>query len=188
MDLRLVLSRNLVLTKLITYLYPILSVWVIIVNGLTLFVFAKYKQLQKKRNVMIISLSAVDLFTGMTQFLPKAIGFIVGADKSFAICMTATAVQIAPPWASIFHLVAVAIERHIAITRPLLYHVIITPTRLAVAVTGNIAAAFFFALVPLAWPRDQFQDVCLSILWYPTAYRHYVGMLYTVLVVNGTAD
>ena len=161
-----------ILSKLIHYLYPILSVWIVITNCLTLFVYAKFKRLQKKRNVMLISLSAVDLFTGLTQIMPKMIARLLGADSSFTICMAASSVQIAPAWASVFHMVSIAIERHIAITKPLLYHVIVTPTRLAIVVSTNVGVAAFFALIPLAWPREQFPKLCLSVLWYPKVYAY----------------
>ncbi|KAK2155685.1 hypothetical protein LSH36_233g02014 [Paralvinella palmiformis] len=161
-----------VLSKVVLYLYPLIGIWTILVNGLTLVVFAKYKQLQRKRNVMIISLSAVDLFTGLTQFLPKLLGRLLGADKSFTVCMVANVMQMAPQWASIAHLVAIAIERHVAITRPLFYDVIMTPRRLAFIVAANIGFSVWISLMLLAWPRDQFSKLCMSILWYPKAYRY----------------
>ncbi|KAK2160320.1 hypothetical protein LSH36_136g05027 [Paralvinella palmiformis] len=171
-DVLLELSEGSVLSQLVFYLYPLISVWIVAVNGLTLTIYGRYERLQTKRNVMVISLSVVDLFAGIAQFLPKAIGRWAGGDKDFAICLTASALQIAPPWASIFHLVAIAIERHIAITKPLLYHVIVTPRRLAFAVAVSYAVASFFVLMPLAWPRDHFKGLCLSILWYPKTYRY----------------
>ena len=161
-----------VLSKLILILYPVISVWIIVVNVFTLLVYAKFKQLQTKRNVMIISLSAVDLFAGLTQILPKAIGRLLGADNSFGLCMAANVLHIAPSWASILHLVTIAIERHIAITKPLLYHVIVTPSRLAFAVAGNVTVSLFISLMALAWPRERFSRLCMSILWYPKAYSY----------------
>ncbi|KAK2144263.1 hypothetical protein LSH36_774g00003 [Paralvinella palmiformis] len=161
-----------ILRWLVFYLYPILSVWIVIANCLTLFTYAKFKRLQKKRNVMLISLSAVDLFTGLTQMMPKLIARLLGVDNSFTVCMAASALQIAPAWASIFHLGSIAIERHIAITKPLLYHVIVTPTRLAIVVSANVGLAAFFALIPLAWPRNQFSKLCMSIMWYPKVYAY----------------
>ncbi|KAK2144262.1 hypothetical protein LSH36_774g00009 [Paralvinella palmiformis] len=159
-----------VLSKLVFYLYPILSIWIVIANCLTLFVYAKFKRLQKKRNVMLISLSAVDLFTGLTQMMPKLIARLLGVDNSFSVCMVASALQIAPAWASVFHLGSIAIERYVAITKPLLYHVIVTPIRLAIAVGTNVSVAIAFAVIPLAWPREQFPKLCLSIMWYPNVY------------------
>jgi hypothetical protein len=165
------------LSQIVFYMYPIISFWIVIANCLTLFVYAKFKLLHKKRNVMLISLSAVDLFTGLTQILPKLIARLMGADKSFTICMAATALQIMPAWASILHLVSIAIERHIAITKPLMYHVIVTPTRLAIVVCINISVAAFLALMPLAWPWEEFPELCMSILWYPKTYS------YTLLIL-----
>ncbi|KAK2149233.1 hypothetical protein LSH36_460g01007 [Paralvinella palmiformis] len=144
------------LSQIVLFLYPIISVWIVIANCLTLFVYTKFKRLQKKRNVMLISLSGVDLFTGLTQILPKLIGRLMGADQNFAICMAASALQIMPAWASIFHLISIAIERHIAITKPLMYHVIVTPTRLVIVLCTNVGVAAFFALMPLAWPLKSF--------------------------------
>ena len=161
-----------ILSQTVFYLYPIICVWIVIANSLTLFVYAKFKRLQTKRNVMLISLSAVDLFTGLTQILPKLIARLMGADKSFAICMAASALQIMPAWASIFHLVSIAIERHIAITKPLRYHLFVTPTRLAIVVCTNVGVAAFFALMPLAWPWEEFPELCMSILWYPYTYSY----------------
>jgi len=161
-----------VLSKLVFYLYPILSIWIVIANCLTLFVYAKFKRLQKKRNVMLISLSAVDLFTGLTQMMPKLIARLLGVDNSFSVCMVASALQIAPAWASVFHLGSIAIERYVAITKPLLYHVIVTPIRLAIAVGTNVSVAIAFAVIPLAWPREQFPKLCLSIMWYPNVYTY----------------
>ncbi|KAK2149232.1 hypothetical protein LSH36_460g01002 [Paralvinella palmiformis] len=170
------------LSQIVFYLYPIISVWIVVANCLTLYVYAKFKRLHKKRNVMLISLSAVDLFTGLTQMMPKLIGRLVGADKNFAICMAASALQIAPAWASIFHLVSIAIERHIAITKPLMYHVIVTPKRLAIAVGTNLGVAGFFALIPLAWPWEEFPELCMSILWYPKPYRY----IFVILPMAGS--
>ena len=42
-----------ILSKLVNYLYPIISVWIVIGNCLTLFVYAKFKRLQKERNVSV---------------------------------------------------------------------------------------------------------------------------------------
>ncbi|KAK2149230.1 hypothetical protein LSH36_460g01005 [Paralvinella palmiformis] len=164
-------------SKVMLLLYSAMSVWIIVVNTMTLVVYGKSRTLMNRRNVLIVSLSTVDLFTGLTTFMPKLISNAVSGSDPFTICMISSAVQIAPPWSSIFHLVAIAIERHIAITKPLMYQVLVTPRRLAFAVCANIGSGCFFALVPLAWPRDQFQKVCLSILWYPRWYR------YTFLVV-----
>lgn len=87
------------------------------------------------------------------------------------------AFQIAPAWASMFHLVSITIERHIAITKPLVYHKLVTPVRLTAVVTVNNSVAWQFVLVPLAWPRDQFPLLCMSVLWYPKTY------IYPVVVV-----
>ena len=102
--------------------------------------------------------------------MSKLIARLLGADSSFTIYMAATALQIRPAWESVFHLVSIAIKRHIAITKPLLYHVILTPSRLAIVVVTNLIVAAFFALIPLAWPREQFPKLCLSVLWYPKLY------------------
>ena len=150
--------------------YCIISVWIVVTNILTLVLYAKFRDLQNKTNALIISLSAVDLFTGLTPFLPKVVARLVGADKSFDICMVASVLQVVPLWASILHLVAIAIEHRIAITKPLQYYSIVTSRRLALVIAGNVFAANVLAMISLAWPRHQFQQACLSILWYPTAY------------------
>ena len=159
------------LSAVLFYVYIILSIWIIVANGVTLITFIKVRSLRVKRNFLIISLAMMDLFTGITPLLRQAISVSTGSMEPFTICMIAMLLQIIPAWSSLLHLFTIALERYIAITQPLLYDVIVTSSRLLWTIPINIGISIFFALIAIAWPAGQFQDICLSMLWFPIAYN-----------------
>ena len=159
------------LALVLFYVHIILSIWIIVVNGVTLTVFIKVRNLRKKRTFIIISLAVVDLFTGATPLLRQAINVAAGTSEPFTTCMVAMVIQIIPVWSSVLHLFTIALERYIAITKPLQYESIVTSSRLLWTIPINIGISSFIALIAIAWPREQFQETCLSMLWFPVAYN-----------------
>ena len=102
-------------SQMVFYLYLIIGVWTVIANCLTLFVNAELQRPQKKRNVILISF---DLFTGLTQNSAHVYCQANGFRVRFAIWWAGIALQTPPAWASIFHLVRIATDRHFALTTP----------------------------------------------------------------------
>ena len=121
--------------------YGIESAAVILGNLLVIAAFAVTKSLHKKTYLLIISLAVADLLVGAVA-IPMFIHFIGGTvtkwwEVDSHVTHTQTAIEIFCSYASIFFLVAIALERLYAALSPLSH--------------GNLKAWAYYIVIAVIW-------------------------------------
>ena len=112
----------------------IMTVVVIISNIICLFAL-RNTQMGPSTKVLMYSLNAADLCVGLFQILPTSISsFINTWIFGETACFIAVIIGGAPYYNSNWTLLAMAVERYIAVTNPLKYRAIFTKSRAVIAV------------------------------------------------------
>lgn len=135
-----------------------------------IFVIVKVYQercLHKPTYYLIASLAVADLLTGTVALPSGAYGRVV---QNVRTCSGETHL-----WffmmafylhcVSVMHLIAIAIDRYICITRPLKYISVVTPKRIAGTIAFNWVMSCSFGLVPLYSRNDQTISHCSAIAY-----------------------
>ncbi len=97
-------------------------------NGVLIVSFVAVSSLRKVSNYFVVSLATVDILIGIVA-IPVMFG--VGAVSSWAVCVVYYTVDISVCCVSVFHILAINVDRYLAITRPLHYPTLATPKRVA---------------------------------------------------------
>ena len=122
---------------------PILAVGMVFGNGLLICVTLKNKSLRTVTNYFIVSLALSDLLMGC-PVLPLMVAAEEGAlGESPMTCLAVFSVAITQVLVSCLVLMSIAVERYIAIVRPLWHHTMLT-TRNAMVI---IAICWIYSLI-----------------------------------------
>ncbi|KAK2146233.1 hypothetical protein LSH36_623g02006 [Paralvinella palmiformis] len=105
---------------------PVLSVLMVFGNGMLIFVIGRHKTLWTVTNFFVLSLALSDFLLGLfiVPLLVAAEEGVLG--QSPHICLRVFSVAIAQTLISCLTLMAIALERYLAITRPLQHHAFLT--------------------------------------------------------------
>ena len=106
-----------VTTSILAYM---VSSFIIIGNGFTIYAIYKYKYLQNKTNALVCSLSVSDIMVGLLTIASRACGENGNTVNGLTILIILIMLTISFT-ISILHLLAVAIERYVAILHPFGY-------------------------------------------------------------------
>ncbi|XP_061563468.1 adenosine receptor A1-like [Cololabis saira] len=107
------------------------------------------RKLRTVTNYFLVSLAVADVCVG-TVAIPCAILTDMGVPRdSLYLCLLMLSVLIMFTQSSIFSLLAVAVERYVAIFMPFRYHVLMTPRNAALVILATWVLAFLIGLVPL---------------------------------------
>ena len=134
------------------------SVLVIFGNVINSFILAKMKGLHKTNRFLLIGLSQVDFFLGLMIIVFSAPSAIVGRWLFGDILCIITGFLYGITFAvSLLFLTLICIDRYIAITRPLHYHMIVTVKRILVCVSGSLILMFasLFMCATITHPFDN---------------------------------
>ncbi|XP_071842895.1 adenosine receptor A2a-like [Apostichopus japonicus] len=158
-------SLRLPITGSIIYVAVYIPVILLCVSGnaLVLTTFIRFKKVRKVNNYYIFALAIVDFLTGLVA-MPLAISnrLIISETTchansrsylflpAFVLCAT-----------SMCMLLAITVDRYIAISRPLRYHVIMTRQKTTKIIIFCVAFGFCFGTLPVwSFGSDPNQWVC----------------------------
>ena len=131
---------------------PVLSVAMVIGNGMLIHVTLTHKRLHTVTNYLVLSLAVSDLLVGcvVIPLMVTAEEGLFGASRR--VCLYVFSVAVALVLVSCMTLMCVAVERYIAITRPLKHHALMTPRNVFILITFCWVYASIIASLPvLGW-------------------------------------
>uniref|UniRef100_H2MF21 Adenosine receptor B1a n=1 Tax=Oryzias latipes TaxID=8090 RepID=H2MF21_ORYLA len=141
------------------------------------------RKLRTVTNYFLVSLAVADICVG-TIAIPCAILTDVGLPRyNFYLCLLMLSVLIMFTQSSIFSLLAVAVERYVAIFMPLRYGVLMTPRNALMVILGTWLLASLIGLVPLmGWhKRPPDSSYCFFVLVVDMTYMVYFNFFACVL-------
>ncbi|XP_035796693.1 adenosine receptor A1-like [Amphiprion ocellaris] len=141
------------------------------------------RKLRSVTNYFLVSLAVADICVGVIA-IPCAILTDVGLPRhNFYLCLLMLSVLIMFTQSSIFSLLAVAVERYVAIFMPFRYQVLMRPRNAVLVILTTWLLAFLIGLVPLmGWhktPPDS--GHCFFILVVDMTYMVYFNFFACVL-------
>ncbi len=119
-------------TWLLVSIFVFLLLIIVIGNSLVIIAVVKFRHLRSVNNTFVVSLALVDLLFGVIA-IPQLFT-LNGAFTSQAMCKVYVAANEAICGLSALHILAINVDRYIAITRPLRYHSLVTHKRAMVTV------------------------------------------------------
>ncbi|XP_054474341.1 adenosine receptor A1-like [Anoplopoma fimbria] len=141
------------------------------------------RKLRTVTNYFLVSLAVADVCVGAVA-IPCAILTDVGLPRhNLYLCLLMLSVLIMLTQSSIFSLLAVAVERYVAIFMPFRYQVLMTPRNALLVILTTWLLAFLIGLVPLmGWhktPPDS--GYCFFVLVVDMTYMVYFNFFACVL-------
>ncbi|GCC41576.1 hypothetical protein chiPu_0025710 [Chiloscyllium punctatum] len=134
-------------------------------------------------NCFLVSLAAADIGVGALA-IPCAVLTDLGMPRhNFRLCVLTLSVLVVLTQSSIFSLLAVALDRYLAIFLPLRYHAIVTPRNAGAAITITWLLSLLLGLVPLmGWHQPPPPDgYCYFTTVMDMAYMVYFNFFGCVL-------
>uniref|UniRef100_UPI00358F501B adenosine receptor A2b-like isoform X2 n=1 Tax=Myxine glutinosa TaxID=7769 RepID=UPI00358F501B len=130
-------------------------------NILVCWAVAVTRSLRNPTNYFLLSLAAADIAVGFLA-IPFAIIISIGFYHPFYGCLFLACFVLILTQSSIFSLLAVAVDRYIAIKLPLRYGALMTGQRARVVIASCWLASFIIGLIPLlGWNRKEwFEKEC----------------------------
>ncbi|KAK6488885.1 adenosine receptor A2a-like [Huso huso] len=143
----------------------------------------KNKRLQTVTNYFLVSLAIADICVGALA-IPCAIMTDLGIPRdNLYLCLLMLSVLIMLTQSSIFSLLAVALERYIAIFLPFHYQTIMTPRNAIIIILVTWILAFLIGLVPLmGWHKTPpASGYCFFVFVVDMTYMVYFNFFACVL-------
>lgn len=141
------------------------------------------RELQTVTNYFLVSLAVADICVGSLA-IPCAIMTDLGIPRhNLYLCLLMLSVLIMLTQSSIFSLLAIAIERYIAIFMPFQYHRLMTPRNAVLVLCFTWTLAFLIGLVPLmGWHKPPPESgYCFFVLVVDMTYMVYFNFFACVL-------
>ena len=134
---------------------PILYICAILGNSITIAAIWSHRDLRRFQNAIIVSLAVADFLVGFIglvlwlflQGITISTDFTSGSDFLYNLVAL---LQSTPMTASVLHLIALGVERSIAVFLPLRFNVIVTATFMKVILSTTWIVAFVFMFTSLS--------------------------------------
>ncbi|XP_041717027.1 adenosine receptor A2a-like [Coregonus clupeaformis] len=142
------------------------------------------RKLRTVTNYFLVSLAVADICVGALA-IPCAILTGVGVPRhNLYLCLLMLSVLIMLTQSSIFSLLAVAVERYVAIFLPFHYHTLMTPRNAILVILVTWVLAFLIGLVPLmGWHKTPPESgYCFFVFVVDMTYMVYFNFFACVLV------
>uniref|UniRef100_A0A8C4QIW9 Adenosine receptor B1a n=1 Tax=Eptatretus burgeri TaxID=7764 RepID=A0A8C4QIW9_EPTBU len=152
-------------------------------NGLVCVAVLRTRQLRTVTNFFLVSLAVADVFVGLVA-IPCAIMTDQGIPRNkFLLCLVMLSSIITFTQSSIFSLLAVAIERYVAIFNPFRYQAIMTPHNAIIIIVITWLISLLIGLVPaLGWNKGPPEGgLCLFVPIIDMSYMVYFNFFGCVL-------
>ncbi len=143
----------------------VIGVVSILGNGLVLYVICKHQSLRSITNYIIASLAFADFIVGVVG-IPCVIINNLGLPRNFYGCLIMNSAIVSLAYISVFNLVAVAIERFLAIGFPLLHMKHFTGHTAMIAIILSWLAGIVVGILPvLGWNMgpSNITDDCVFV-------------------------
>ncbi|XP_072125930.1 adenosine A2c receptor [Mobula birostris] len=123
------------------------------------FVVTRKRKLRTTTNFFLVSLAVADILVGAVA-IPCALLSDLGLPRcSYYLCVLMLCTLLVLTQASIFGLLAIAVERYVAILNPFRYQALVTPRNTARVIITSWALALVIGLVPLmGWRKMPMGD------------------------------
>ena len=131
-----------------------------LLNGFYLLVCAKSRKLRQPNNVMCIALSVVNLIVMWSMLINT---FLSPQDHDNSSLMGIMILAWSNVWQSMV-LLSIAVERFIAVVKPLHYTMIVTTKRLAIVIVATGVLSLAACLVLIATPQKTINDHILLVI------------------------
>lgn len=136
-------------------LYGLLSCFIVIANSLVLLLIWRKRRLRTTSNLMLTSLAASDLLTGLLA-VPMVIA--CSATLQVEVCVAMDISNRFLAFSSVGHLILLSIDRYIRVTKMLQYPSIVTEERVGWALGSVWILALLVSLVQLTWILPSLQE------------------------------
>lgn len=151
------------LTLVYITLYGILTIWIFFANLASIVVFMRFKHLQRKEVTVILDLATSVWSTGLKLY-GKAIHF------SHNYCRLFTLFEYASSCGTILHLLAIAVERYLAVMYPFRYEVLVTSHRIKIVVAFIWFVILLLSLMPVWTVEVNLSDMCFHVNGIPLSF------------------
>ncbi|XP_048063543.1 adenosine receptor A2b-like isoform X2 [Megalobrama amblycephala] len=141
------------------------------------------RKLQTVTNYFLVSLAVADICVGSLA-IPCAVMADLGIPRhNLYLCLLMLSVLIMLTQSSVFSLLAVAVERYVAIFMPFHYHRLMTPRNAVLVLCVTWTLAFLIGLVPLmGWHKPLPETgYCIFVLVVDMTYMVYFNFFACVL-------
>ncbi|XP_006816068.1 adenosine receptor A2b-like [Saccoglossus kowalevskii] len=156
-----------------------LLVLIITGNALLIFAILSTPRLRTITNCFIVSLAVSDVMVGLVV-IPINFAFPTALLKGYTTCIYAACFTVIVCLSSISNIVAITVDRYLAITSPLKYHSIMTPRRTVATIVIIWIYAFVVGFLPVMGWR-QTSTTCLRGEVYAASYAVFLLMMGLVL-------
>ncbi|XP_023246622.1 trace amine-associated receptor 6-like [Copidosoma floridanum] len=146
----------------------LLVVTIIFGNGLTIIAGRlSHKLLSVTSNQLILSLAISDFFVGFALFYDLI--FLIEQSLNYYkfLCLLRYVIVCGACMTSFFNILAVAINRYVAIAYPLKYPKYLTRKKTNAMIGINWCAALIISTIPFYWNEYQSTQECISINFIP---------------------
>ena len=131
----------------------IISIVTIVINSYTLCLFARKRKLRKKSNLLLVSLTVIDLLTGgMNIPLVIYLGMTFMRNKpNWELIVMSDTTSVCCAAVTMLSLYSVVIDRFISLCHPLTYTSWVTTRKIVAVITFNWLASIIVSYIRLWW-------------------------------------
>lgn len=173
--------------KIAVSIMAILEALVIVTNIIVLATIRRHRQLRTTTSMYIISLAISDLCCGLGMPIGLLAKYIPDLFlHSLYVCILPFCILLTVLASAILNLLAVSIDRYIALKNPLRYAAIMTKKRSRIIIISTWIFSFLIGSIPFVWHHKETYTPHSNTgycQWYRVVTRGYM-IMYTVLILS----
>ena len=148
----------------------LLTVFIIIGNGLVIYLITTRRKLRTKTNWFVLSLAVAEFAFAPTYFPRRSVCWIYDEACANNVIIILYCISIFFVFASVMNLCVLTLDRYLAIVKPMRYITFMTMKRVVLLISAAWSVAFVGALIPylalfFATSAKNRRDIMLYQLW-----------------------